>query len=189
MKAYVLIYDGFALFESVILGYLLNTKKHQIVTVSTDKRVITSVEGFHLAADALLNEIELDEVDLFVVPGGDSYTMLGNPDLIRLLQTLDRKNMLIGSICHGPALLAEAGLLRGRRFVTNATEQEPEYHLFHQGTNTGRDVEEDRNIITAKGNAYVEFAFAVCDRIGLFATAEERDACYQFFANNRHGAR
>ena len=72
--------------------------------------------GSEVAVDKTLEEIDAAHYAALVLPGGQM-----NPDLLRvdehaveLVREFDRLNKPIAAICHGPWLLVEAGLLRGR---------------------------------------------------------------------------
>jgi protease I len=70
--------------------------------------------------DRTVEEVEADDYDGLVVPGG-----VGNPDqlradenAVRFVQELHRAGKPMGVICHGPWLLVEAGIVRGRRLTS-----------------------------------------------------------------------
>jgi len=73
--------------------------------------------GRPVKVDRVLKDVKAEDYDAVVVPGGQI-----NPDLLRVepsavefvRQIYDAKKP-VASICHGPWLLIEAGLLRGRR--------------------------------------------------------------------------
>lgn len=70
-----------------------------------------------ITPDRLIADVEADQFDALVLPGG-----VVNPDKLRLDQkaiALVREfvaaDKLVASVCHGPWLLVEADVLRGRR--------------------------------------------------------------------------
>jgi PfpI family intracellular protease len=72
--------------------------------------------GKTIRPDLTVDEANADDFDALILPGG-----VRNPDTLRLNvqgdradQGFDRQGKPIGAICHGPWLLVEADLLRGR---------------------------------------------------------------------------
>lgn len=73
--------------------------------------------GKTIRPDLTVDEARAEEFDALIIPGG-----VRNPDQLRmhrqvidLIRAFDRLGKPIGAICHGPWLLVEADLLRGRR--------------------------------------------------------------------------
>jgi protease I len=56
-----------------------------------------------------------EDYDALLLPGGRAPEYLRlNPQVIELVQAFDRAGKPIAAVCHGPQLLAAAGVLRGR---------------------------------------------------------------------------
>ena len=68
MKTYVLLYDGFIDFE-IALTLLLLKKKSEIVTVTTDDRVVPSFGQLKVVTDLKPEDVNPSEVDLLLIPG------------------------------------------------------------------------------------------------------------------------
>lgn len=73
--------------------------------------------GRRIAPDLTINEARHEDYDALLLPGG-----VGNPDqlrmdqqAIRLIRQFANAGKPVAAICHGPWLLVEADLLRGRR--------------------------------------------------------------------------
>lgn len=78
------------------------------------------IPGKKVRVDRLLETADPDVYDALLLPGG-----FINPDLLRqnekaleFVRTFDRAEKPIAVICHGPWLLASAGLVRGRRLTS-----------------------------------------------------------------------
>ncbi len=70
--------------------------------------------------DRLIEEADVSEYDALLVPGG-----VGNPDTMRMdenavqfVREFVQSGKPAAVICHGPWLLAEAGVVRGRRLTS-----------------------------------------------------------------------
>jgi len=72
--------------------------------------------GKTIRPDMTVDEAKADDFDALILPGGvrnpDTLRLHGN--VIELIKAFDRQGKPIGAICHGPWLLVEADLLRGR---------------------------------------------------------------------------
>ena len=70
--------------------------------------------------DRTVEEARADDYDALVIPGG-----VGNPDTMRtdenavqFVRDFFEQNKPVGVICHGPWMLVEAGVLRGRKVTS-----------------------------------------------------------------------
>jgi protease I len=70
--------------------------------------------------DRTVEEARADEYDALVIPGG-----VGNPDTLRtdenavqLVRDFFEQGKPVGVICHGPWMLVEAGVVRGRKVTS-----------------------------------------------------------------------
>lgn len=73
--------------------------------------------GRKITPDLTLGQVEVADYDALILPGG-----VGNPDRLRteqqaiaIIRGFAEAGKPVGAICHGPWLLVEADLLRGRR--------------------------------------------------------------------------
>ena len=87
--------------------------------VATDPAIMTS-SGLGVTASPLPGSDE--PVDTFVIAGGSGvHTALQDRSLVKWVCARARHSRRIASVCTGAFLLAEAGLLEGRRAVTHWT--------------------------------------------------------------------
>lgn len=99
----------------------------------------------HLSA----KEAKAADYEAIIIPGGKSPEKLKHhPDMIRLVQEADKAGITIAAICHGPQLLAEAGVLKGKSLTC--------YHEVAQeviatgGSYVNQPVKVDGNLITSR---------------------------------------
>lgn len=73
--------------------------------------------GYTIAADLAIDEVAAGEYDALVVPGGSRSPeqLRVNEGAVRLVREFEAAGKPIASICHGPWLLASAGVLEGKR--------------------------------------------------------------------------
>ena len=127
---------------------------YEVIMINIERKdYITTEEGLRLKTQAnIFNDIDLD---VLLVPS--AYTMkplLKNKDLIKFVKSQSDRVSWIASNCSGAFILAEAGVLKGRRATTWAggeKELQQSYPdvkvVFNQNFVT------DGNIITSNGGA------------------------------------
>jgi len=78
-----------------------------------------------IAVDRTVEEVAVDDYDALLIPGG-----VGNPDQLRgdenavnLVRSFAKAKKPIAVICHGPWMLVESGVVRGRKVTSWPTLQ------------------------------------------------------------------
>ncbi len=72
--------------------------------------------GHNFTLNATFDEIDPTTYDALVVPGGRAPEYLRlNTKVLEIVRHFDRANKPIAALCHGPQLLAAAGVLKGRK--------------------------------------------------------------------------
>ncbi|MEI6797138.1 MAG: DJ-1/PfpI family protein [Methanomassiliicoccales archaeon] len=171
MKAIVFVYDTVAIFE-VSLSCMFLKYSGDVATAGLEIRDYESYEGLRLRPHHLLEDLDMDDFDCFIVPGGRPETILGNNLLSRKLRQMHAKGGVVAAICGGPVHLAKAGLLKERRYTTTLHGEMS--NEFCEGTYVDEIVVADGNIITAKPQGNIDMAFAILDQLELWESPEER---------------
>lgn len=66
-----------------------------------------------------LDELDLDEIDCILFPGGFSPDQLRTmPEVVDLVKKANERKKLIAAICHGPQVLIEADLVEGKKVTS-----------------------------------------------------------------------
>ncbi len=92
--------------------------------VSPQKEKVKAWDHDHwsieLKVDVPLNEANVDDYDALLIPGGviNPDQMRTNPDCVDFAQQFLEEQKPVAAICHGPQLLIETGLLRGRNMTS-----------------------------------------------------------------------
>ena len=72
--------------------------------------------GHNFTLNADFDAIEVEDYDALVIPGGRAPEYLRlNPDVIAMVKHFGETKKPIAAICHGPQLLAAAGILSGTK--------------------------------------------------------------------------
>jgi putative intracellular protease/amidase len=172
---------------TLALQILKNIGQRAVIPVGYDLTPVVSQSGFtHLPQLSLEQAMELKDVEALIIPGGPIRPQ--GAELTRLLQQLDRERKLLAAICFGPQYLGRAGVLDIRRFTTSCAEET--IHSLgvsdpypRQNYVEARMVR-DGHVITAKGSAFVDFAFAIADCLGVYVDKPgEMEAFYADIVN------
>lgn len=148
---YFIVYEECCFYEIVILSYFMKYTNQEIKFCTPDGAGITCMEGFRVAADLSIEEVEVSKSKSIILTGGNINNVRSDK-VIKLFQEANEKEILIGAICAGVDILEEAEILQGIQ-STHSTEL---------------DAVTDKNIITARANAYVDFAIEVAKKQKLF---------------------
>ena len=142
--------DGCEEIEGLTVVDIVRRAKMDITMISiSSKREVTSSHKVTFLADKLLDEVNYDELDAIVLPGGmPGTTRLGaNATVNEVIQTFASKGKLVAAICAAPSVLGAAGILNGKRATCH-----PGFEEKLTGALTSTDaVVRDGNIITSRG--------------------------------------
>ena len=71
--------------------------------------------GHRFTLNAAFADVRAEDYDALVIPGGRAPEYLRlNPKVLDLVRSMAKAGKPIAAICHGPQILAAAGVLRGR---------------------------------------------------------------------------
>lgn len=137
----------------------------QVTTASQVKGECLGKLGGRAWAEVAINEINPHDYNAVVFVGGPGCSyLLHDEEVLSLAKEAYRYDKVVAAICMAPSILANAGLLEGKRATAFLGEKE---NLESKGaTFTGNKVEVDGKIITATGpEAVSDFAEAVSKAI------------------------
>lgn len=160
-KAVIFVADGSEPVEVIAPIDVLRRGGVDVVMMSTMGDHVVLAQGIVALADQVIGNIDLDEFDMLIVPGGS----VGVENLLKSTQMCDAlisamaADKHVSSICAGPTILNSLGLLEGRKATCY-----PGCEVgFPDGVYTGDSpVVVDGNLITANGPASaLEFGYAM----------------------------
>ncbi|MDQ0148119.1 DJ-1/PfpI family protein [Eubacterium multiforme] len=132
-------------------------------------KIYKSEEGFQVTPTKIFNEVNLDEYNCVILPGIiNPLPALYDDKLINFLSGLKNRDILIGAISSSPILLAKAGILDEVKFTAGLFMQMADIFKYINKNNfIHKPVVKDKNVITAIGFAFREFAQLVLNELGL----------------------
>jgi len=103
--------------EAVTIIDLLRRAGVEVVTAGLDEQVIIASRGVKLVPDTHLDAVLNDNFDMIVLPGGlPGADHLDNDARIHeLLKKFNQHGKITAAICAAPKVLANAGLLDGKK--------------------------------------------------------------------------
>ncbi len=186
MRVALFYYDGFSGFETVLVGLLF--RGHDFISVALENREYCSEERQRYCVDQVVKDVDVDSIDLLVIPGGEPALMVGNQELKAFVEELLRREKKVAGICGGASILAGFGLLKGKRCTGMTSGVRPtheSYKYYSDALVSDDQVVVDGNIVTAQGQAYAEFAVELARQMGLFEGDEDYEACLRWCKNIR----
>ena len=176
-KVFIHFADGFEEVEAITPIDVLRRAGCEVTTVSvTGKKEVTSRRGVTILADKNFNEVDYDQVDMIVLPGGQpgADNLNKHEGLKNQIIKFNDQKKIIAAICAAPLVLGSAGILKGKR-ATCYPGTEPK---LTGATHTGNNVEIDGNIITGKGpGVALAFSLALAEHlVGKAKAVEVKEA-------------
>ena len=168
MKDIILLYDDCCIYEIVILNYFLKCTDSEMLLCSFDGQTIRAMEGYSINCDISLNEIDCSNIRSFIVPGGD-ISNIDHKKVFDILKKLNDTKVIIAGICAGVDILDKAEILRD----------------ISSTHSCDLDCVRDKNIITARPNAYVDFAIEVGKSLNIFVDEADLQETIEFWKNHK----
>ena len=186
---HVVVFDGYADWEpAYALAELRRWGKRSVRSVGFTSAPVVSMGGLKVLPDATLSTIAIDDVELFLLPGGDMWENATYPRaaLDSLLVRLVEAQTPVAAICGATLALARARLLDARRHTSNMRS----YLAAHAPEYAGaayydeRPAVRDEHVITASGLAAVDFAREIFAELQVFNASDEA-LWYTMFKDGR----
>lgn len=152
MKDIVILYDKCCLYEIANTNYYLNYAGADVDFVGMKNAPIKSMEGFSINPDYTIDEIDSSEIRSLIIPGGNIQN-IHQKELKVLIKKVFENGKLVAAICAAVDLIEDAGILNG----------------IASTHSTDADCISEKNVITARANAYVDFGIEVAKYLDLFA--------------------
>ena len=176
-KALIPLADGVEEMEAVILVDVLRRAKWNVTTAhvhalaTARSAIVTASRGMRLMPDTEWTDLNPDEFDALILPGGGGGTehLMQCHALLDTIRRFDRQKKMLGAICAGPLVLQAAGILTKH----TATCHPGVRQKLTTATYSTQRVVISRHIVTSQGpGTTLEFALCLI-KIRNGATAAE----------------
>ena len=168
MKALIIVNNGLEECEALLTYDLLFRAGIETDLVS-DEKTITSSHNVTFMAHKLFKDINVNEYDCLILPGGMPGTknLEEDQEVNRIIDIFVKENKYIAAICAAPSNLLHKGLLENNKFIC--------FPGFESGyVPADKKVVQDGKFITAKGlGAAIEFAANIIEVLLDKQTSEQ----------------
>ncbi|MBN1202676.1 MAG: DJ-1/PfpI family protein, partial [Anaerolineae bacterium] len=123
MKIALLYYDGFSEFEVVLVCLIF--RQHDLISVALEHKEYKSEECQRFCVDKVIKDVDIDSIDLLVIPGGEPAPLVDNLELKSFVENVVARNKKVAGICGGASLLAGLGVLKGRKCTGLTSGKDP----------------------------------------------------------------
>lgn len=188
-KAAVLLKEGYEETEALLSADILRRAQIQCDLISMEKeKTVCSSHHFRIEADSVFDG-NLDDYDMIICPGGlPGSTNLQKDEMVLewIRKFHEDENKWVAAICAAPIVLAEAGILQGKRATCYPSEE-----FIVQLKNAGADFQEEivvveDHIITARGPAATfAFGYALVEALGGKSESLKKSMCYEMMKSSR----
>lgn len=148
-KAIIISTHDFEDTELIYPYYRLKEAGADVKIAALERGTIRGKHGIEVAAELSIKELNADDYDSVIIPGGWAPDRLRvYKEVLDFVAEMNRKGKLIAAICHGPHVLISAGVVKGVKL----TAVKP---LWDDLKNAGATVQNeavvrDENIVTSR---------------------------------------
>ncbi|MGC1402013.1 MAG: type 1 glutamine amidotransferase domain-containing protein [Thermodesulfobacteriota bacterium] len=149
MKALMISADNFEDLELLVPYYRLKEAGVEVDVASMKREAIKGKHNYEVAVDKTLEEIDSDDYDLLVLPGGKAPEKVRKePKALEIARSFFKQNKPVAAICHGPQTLISAGLMKGKRATCykSVAPELKEAGAFYED----KEVVVDGNLVTSR---------------------------------------
>ena len=161
---YMFLADGFEETEAIAALDVLRRGKLDVKTVGVTGEYATSSHGVTVKADLALTEVDLENIQGAILPGGmpGTLNLENSEDVIACVKHCYTSGKIVAAICAAPSILGHLGMLENRKATCF-----PGFEEYLEGAEVLSDgVVTDGNVITAKGAGVAwEFGAAINAKI------------------------
>ncbi len=116
-KAIIITWEGYQDSEVIYPYYRLQEEGFEVDISTKGAGEIHGILGTKIMATKSIYEIEIDDYDLIILPGGvkSIEKLRQEKEALRFIKEWNAKGGIIGSMCHGAQLLISAKVTDGRK--------------------------------------------------------------------------
>ena len=166
VKVLVPLACGFEEIEAVTIIDVLRRAEIEVLVASLDKvNLVKGVNGITIQTDIQIKDVNVDDLDMIVLPGGWGGTnaLAEDVNVQSILKEMDAKGKNIGAICAAPFALNKAGVLKHNFTCYPSVEKK----IREEGYMGDKEmVVQDANVMTSRGvGTALYFALAIVKKL------------------------
>lgn len=125
-KVLVALAPGFEEIETITVVDILRRAGARVTLAATEEGPIEGSRGVFVLPDALMDQVDDQEFDLVVLPGGQPGTsnLQKNDRIKAILKNMHQAQKKIAAICAAPVVLQSAGILNGLMVTSHPSVQD-----------------------------------------------------------------
>ena len=184
-KIFVFLFDGFSDWEISYLTPEINkNEQFDLVYFSENGELLTSMGGLRIKPTSSLEKLKIDDINMLILPGGTAWEKGEITGIDELTKSVFEKGKPVAAICAATTYLGQLGLLNNLKHTSNDLNYlkviAPNYCGDKNYQNSLATT--DKNLITAKGIAPIEFAREIFKIIELHSY-DGIEKWFQLFKN------
>jgi protease I len=149
MRALIISASGYEESELLVPYYRLLEEGFEVDIAAPRRGAVVGGHGYRMRANLSLREAAPERYELLVVPGGKApQALCAHAAALSVVKHFFDSGKPVAAICHGPQLLAAAGVLKGRKATAHdsvAAELEKAGALYEDSA-----VIVDGNLVTSR---------------------------------------
>ncbi len=115
MKALIISANNFEDTEVLYPYYRIKEEGWNVDVAAPEGDRITGKHGLFVSVDKSLYDVNPNEYDMLVIPGGRAPEEVRlNKDALRIVKSFFEDDKYVAALCHGPQVLISAGEMNGR---------------------------------------------------------------------------
>ncbi len=149
MKCVIISADNFEDLELLLPYYRMIEEGIETDIASISRGKIKGKKGYEIEVDKTFEEINPEDYDILIIPGGKAPEAIrSNPIVKKIVKYFFGQDKLIAAICHGPQVLINAGLLKGKHSTCypSVVEELKKAGAIYED----KEVVVDKNLITSR---------------------------------------
>jgi len=157
-----------------------------VKTVAVSKDPVKTMGGLTIIPDCTIDEIEMTEKTVLILPGADTWSDVENAQIIQKASVLLSKGGSVCAICGATVALANAGILNDRPHTSNGKGFLDMFCPDYKGQKFYIDqpAVSDGNLITGSATGSLMWAKLIIEKLDVFKP-ETLEAWYAYFSTGK----
>ena len=157
-----------------------------VKTVAVSKEPVKTMGGLTIIPDFTIDEIEMTEKTVLILPGADTWSDAENAQIIQKASVLLSKGGSVCAICGATVALANAGILNDRPHTSNGKGFLDMFCPDYKGQKfyVDQPAVSDGNLITGSATGSLMWAKLIIEKLGVFKP-ETLEAWRAYFSTGK----